>query len=403
MRIINERLRVTELLTQEERLAIKANKKKLIIGVIREEDINENRVGLTPYMVDLIVNKGHEVLIQAGAGEKAHFSDKDYAEVGALIVDSKEKIFNSAEIIIKINPLSEDEINLVREGQIIFSILHIYNKKTEYFLKLMSRKASFIAYEYIKDEYDCYPIVRSMSEIAGVTSILIAAEYLSSVHKGKGTMLGGITGVNPTEIVIIGAGTAGENAARTALGLGSIVKVFDNSSYRLKRLQNSIGQKIYTSIIHPVILANAIKKADVVIGAMRLIGENPVFYVSEEMVKMMKKGSVIIDISIDQGGCIETSQPTTHSNPVFEKYGVIHYCVPNIPSRVARTASYSISNILTPYIIEIGENGSFVNFLKNKPNFCNGVYIFNGILTNSYISKRFNINYTPINLLLSAL
>ncbi|MCX7954132.1 MAG: alanine dehydrogenase [Bacteroidales bacterium] len=399
---ISDKLRVTELMPHEEILAVKKDSKKFIIGIPIDEDKEENRVALTPYMVDLLVNNGHEVLIQSNAGKKANFLDIEYSDVGAQIVKDKETIFNNSNIIVKISAPTEKEIDLIRENQIIMSILHVRTKSKNYFQQLMSKKVTCVAYEYLKDENDCYPIVRSMSEIAGSTSILIAAEYLSNVHNGKGTMLGGITGVNPTEVVILGAGTAGEYAARTALGLGAIVKVFDTSTYKLKRLQTNLGQRVYTSIIHPVILANAIKKADVVIGAIRLIEDTPKFYVTEEMVKMMKKGSVIIDISIDQGGCIETSKMTSHSNPVYEKHGVIHYCVPNIPSRVARTASYAISNILTPILIEIGKYGSLTHYAKNIIGFRNGIYIYNGILTNHYISKLYDIPYRPIDLLITA-
>ncbi|MGQ9847663.1 MAG: alanine dehydrogenase [Bacteroidales bacterium] len=398
----SENLRVTELLAQEEKLALRNSSKSFVIGIPAEESSEENRVPLTPLTVDLLVNNGHQVIIQSNAGKAANFYDYQFSESGAQIVNNKEEIFAQSDILLKVSPLTDAEIGLMHDGQILLSILHVYTKNRDYIQKLLQKKITCIAFEYLKDENDCYPIVRSMSEIAGNTSVLIAAEYLSNAHHGKGEMLGGITGVNPSEVVILGAGTAGEYAARTALGLGAIVKIFDTSSYKLKRLQNNIGGRIYTSVIHPVVLANALKTADVLIGALRLLEQGPRYFVTEEMVKLMKKGSVIIDISIDQGGCIETSRLTTHANPVFEKYGIIHYCVPNIASRVARTASYALSNILAPLILELGYAGSINNLIKQNKGYRQGVYVFNGILTNQYIGKLFDLQYKPIDLLLAA-
>lgn len=400
--IKSDTLRVTELLAQEEKIALKNPSKRLVIGIPRDESTEENRIALTPLTVDLLVNNGHEVMIQSNAGKEANFYDYQFSEAGAQIVNNKEEIFAQSDILLKVSPLTDAEIGLMHEGQILLSILHVYTKKRDYIQKLTQKKITCIAFEYLKDENDCYPIVRSMSEIAGNTSVLIAAEYLSNAHQGKGEMLGGITGVNPSEVVILGAGTAGEYAARTALGLGAIVKIFDTSSYKLKRLQNNIGERIYTSVIHPVVLANALKTADVLIGALRVIDQGPRYFVTEEMVKLMKKGSVVIDISIDQGGCIETSRLTTHASPVFEKFGIIHYCVPNIASRVARTASYALSNILAPFILEMGYAGSVNQLVKQNKGYRNGIYIYNGILTNQYIGEIFDLQYKPIDLLLAA-
>jgi alanine dehydrogenase len=352
--------------------------------------------------VDLLVNNGHEVIIQSNAGKAANFYDQQFSEAGAQIFDTKQEIYAQSDILLKVSPPTDAEIGLMHEGQILISIIHALTKNRDYFRKLMQKKIICIAFEYLKDENNCYPIVRSMSEIAGSTSILIASEYLSNAHNGKGEMLGGITGVNPSEVVILGAGTAGEYAARTAQGLGAIVKVFDTSSYKLKRLQNNLGQRIYTSVIHPVVLANALKTADVLIGALRLIENKSRYYVTEEMIKLMKKGSVIIDISIDQGGCVETSRLTTHQNPVFEKHGIVHYCVPNIASRVARTASYAFSNILAPFLLDLGKTGSIMQLAKQNPGYRNGIYIYNDMLTNPYIGELFDISYKPIELLFAA-
>lgn len=390
-----------KLMPLEEKLAIRNQQKKLTIGIPREEERNENRVALTPLTVELLVNNGHEVVIQSNAGKSANFLDNQYSESGALITDGKEEVFKT-DIILKVAPPTDYEVGLLKGNQIIISTVNQATQNAEFFNKLMRKKLTCIAYEYLKDENECYPVVRSMSEIAGGTSVLVAAEHLSNVHGGKGEMLGGITGVNPSEVVIIGAGTAGEFAARTAIGLGAIVKVFDTSAWKLKRVQNNLGHQIYTSVLHPMVLANAIKTADVLIGAVRIIEKGRQVFVTEEMIKSMKKGGVVIDISIDQGGCIETSRLTTHNNPVFEKHGIVHYCVPNIPSRVARTASYALSNIFAPLILDIGKAGSVNLLAKENSGFRQGIYIFCGILTNQQIGKNFNLPNQDINLLMGA-
>jgi len=391
----------SKLLPMEEKLAVKNQHKKLTIGIPREEERNENRVTLTPLTVELLVNNGHEVIIQTNAGKAANFLDNNYSESGGFIVDNKEEVFK-ADILMKVAPPTDAEIGLMKRNQIVISSLNIATQNTEYIRKLLHKKLTCLAFEFLKDEYDCYPVVRSMSEIAGSTSVLVAAEHLSNVHGGKGEMLGGITGVNPSEVVIIGAGTAGEFAARTAIGLGAIVKIFDASAWKLKELQNNLGRNVYTSVLHPLVLANALKSADVVIGAVRMIGKKAEFYITEEMIKSMKKGSVVIDISIDQGGCVETSRLTTHNNPVFEKHGVVHYCVPNIPSRVARTASYALSNIFAPLVLEMGRAGSINIMVKENAGFRHGIYVYNGILTNQYIGNYFKLPSQDINLIMSA-
>jgi alanine dehydrogenase len=230
--------------------------------------------------------------------------------------------------------------------------------------------------------------------------MLVAGELLSSFSSGKGMMLGGIAGVQPTEVVVIGAGTVGEFATRTALGLGASVKVFDNSLSKLRRLQNDIGSRVYTSIIQPKVLAKAIRRADVVIGALRSpLGRTPCV-VSESMIESMKLGSVVVDVSIDQGGCFETSRITNHIDPTFVKHGVIHYCVPNIASRVSRTASFALSNIFSPLILEMGNNGGSVELIRRNEGFRNGVYIYKGVLTSEVLGKVFDLKYKNIELLL---
>lgn len=386
-------------LPKEEMLEIERKKGSLKIGIPKELSFQERRVALVPETVSLLVANGHRVLIESKAGENSNFSDNEYSEAGAEISADRNAIYK-CNIIFKVAPPSEEEVDLMEGNQIFISALQIAAQPKEILQKLIKKKITAIAWDYIKDEEGVFSIVRSMGEIAGTTSILVAGELLSSFSAGKGLMLGGIAGVQPTEVVIIGAGTAGEFAARAAIGLGSSVKVFDNSLSRLRRLQNDIGSRVYTSVIQPKVLAKAIRRADVVIGALRSeFGKTPCV-VSEEMIQQMKAGSVIIDISIDQGGCFETSKVTNHNEPIFIKHGVIHYCVPNIASRVARTASFALSNIFSPLILEMGDKGGATELIKTQQGFRNGVYIYRGILTNEVLGKVFNLNYKDINLIL---
>lgn len=389
------------LMPQEEMLEVLKKKKQLTIGVPKEIIRDENRVGLTPLNVDLLVNNGHRVLIESNAGKAANFDDSMYSEHGGEITYSREEIFK-CELILKVAPLQNDEIALMPGNQIVISSLHAAFQSESTIRMLMQKRITAIAFEYLKDHNGHFPIVRYMSEIAGNSSIFIAAEYLNTVHHGKGEMLGGITGITPTEIVIIGAGTAAEFAAKTAVALGAHVKVFDESVSRLRRLQTNISNNISTSILQPTVLKNALKTTDVVIGAIKLIDKGPRYIVTEDMIRGMKKGSVIVDICIDQGGCFETSRPTSHSDPVYYEHGVLHYCVPNIASRVARTASYALSNILGPVLLKIGEAGDIKYLIKENPGVRNGVYMYNGILTNHYIGRTFNIPSKEIDLLLAA-
>jgi alanine dehydrogenase len=389
------------LLPQEEMLEVKKARKQLTIGIPKEDQKNESRVALTPEAVEQLVDQGHQVVIETEAGKSANYNNTDYSECGGMIVEEKERVFQT-DIILKIAPLTLKEIEMLKEQTLVISSLHLNSQTEEFIRKLIEKKVTAISFENIKDEHNCHPVVRSMSTIAGITSILIAAEYLSNVRGGKGVMLGGIPGITPAEVVILGAGTAAESAVRAAIGLGAYVKVFDSSVHRLRSLQNNIGQTLYTSVFHKQVMTRTLRSADVLIGAMYLIEKGPRFVVTEEMVKEMKKGAVIIDISIDQGGCIETSECRTQKDPSFIKHGVVHYCVPNLPSRVARTASIAISNVFLPLLIQMGESGGITPFLKGNTGVRNGVYIFNGILTNEFIGEHFGIPSKDIELLMAA-
>lgn len=388
---------------QEEMLEVGNKQKQLKIGLPSEDHPIESRVPLTPEAVEILTGHGHEVILQAGAGKATNYLDTDYSERGGIITEKREEVFSQCDVLLKISPPTLEEIGWMKERQILLSSFQVFTHCEEKYIRgLMQKKVTAIAFEKIEDEHKCFPAVRSMSAIAGTTSMLIAAEYLSNMRGGKGVMLGGVTGITPTEVVILGAGTAAEYAVRAAMGLGSEVKVFDHSIHRLRRLQNSVGQMIPTSIFHPKVILKALRSADVLIGAIRRDEKQQSFFITEEMVKEMKKGSVIIDISIDRGGCIETSEMRTQGDPVFVKHGVIHYCVPNIPSRVARTASIAISNVFAPLIVGMGDSGGITKYFKENVGFRHGVYIYNGILTNETVGNRLGIPSKDMDLLMAA-
>ncbi|MFA9371016.1 MAG: alanine dehydrogenase [Labilibaculum antarcticum] len=387
---------------KEEMLEVERRRKQLAIGIPKEENKGENRICLTPQSVEVLVNNGHDVMIERGAGLASNYTDKEYSDNGALIVNAKTEIYQ-CDVIMQVSPFSSAEIDMLRGNQILFSALQIKSQCGENIRKLMQKKVTAIALELVKDEHDFFPVVRSMSEIAGISAVMIAGEYLSKSHGGKGVMLGGITGITPTEVIVLGAGTAAEYATRAASGLGAMVKVFDDSIYRLRRLEDHLGHRVFTSIFHPHVLEKALASADVVIGALRYEKNISGFIVTEDMVAKMKPGSIIIDLSIDQGGCFETSMMTTHKDPVFKKFGVLHYCVPNVPSHVARTASLALSNICSPLLLQIGHNGGVHQFIKYDVGLRHGTYIYRGILTNRRLGDSFGILAKDIDLLLAAM
>ena len=387
--------------TLEETLDIKPKTESLTIGIPKEDSFNENRIALTPEAVAVIVANGHQVNVETKAGEGANYSDNDYSEAGAKILYDKKSVFDS-EIIVKSAPVSDADCEFLRPNQYVISPIHLAVMKREILEKMMSKKITALSFENLKDAGGHNPIVRSMSEIAGSAVMLIAGQYLSSANDGRGVLVGGISGIPPTKVVIIGAGIVGEYAARTALAMGASVKVFDNSIYRLKRLQNNIGVRMWTSVIEPKILGKQLKTCDVAVGALSGAGGRTPIVVSEEMVAAMRPGTVIVDVSIDHGGCFETSMVTTHKKPVFKKYDVIHYCVPNIPSGFARTASQAISNVLMPLLLETAEDGGIDNVIWYKINIRTGIYLFKGSLTNFHLSERFDLKYTDLNLLIAS-
>lgn len=387
-----------QLLPQEEMLEIEKSKGDLFIGIPKEAHFQERRVCLTPDAVAALTANGHRVLIESGAGKGARYTDKDYSEAGAEVSKDTAKVF-SCPTILKVEPPSIEEIEMMNPQTALISALQIKTQSKQYFEKLASKRITALAFEFIMDEDGTYPAVRTLSEIAGTAAVHIAAELISSADSGTGMLFGNISGVPPAEVVIIGAGTVGEFAARSALGLGANVKVFDNSITKLRCIQTNLGQPIYTSTLQPKNLIKALKRCDVAIGAIRGKNRSPVV-VTDAMVSGMKNGSVIIDVSIDMGGCFETSDVTTHDKPTYKKHNVVHYCVPNIPARYARTASISLSNIFTPYLLEIAEEGGIENKLRFDRGLKNGLYFYHGILTKKSVADWFDLSYRDINLLI---
>jgi alanine dehydrogenase len=384
-----------------EYFAVKKANHTFFIGLPREISLQENRISLTPDAVALLVRQGHEVFVETKAGLGSKFADKQYSEAGAKIVYSPEEVYK-ADIILKIEPPTLDEMQHFRPGQTLICALQVGHLKKEFIDALLHKRVTALAWEFIEDKVGGMPIIRGMSEIAGSTVMLIAAEYLSSVHDGKGIILGGITGVPPTKVVIIGAGTVAEYAGRAALSLGAEIQVFDNHLYKLRRIKHTLGHQFYTSTIDTVTLADSLKTADVVIGALRAEKGKARHVVSEEMVSEMKPNSLIIDLSIDQGGCIATSEITTHAKPIFRKYDVIHYCVPNVASRVAHTATTALSNIFTPTILRAAEEGGVEEMIFTHKWFMKGVYTYKGGLTNESVAGKFGMKFKNIELLLAA-
>jgi alanine dehydrogenase len=387
--------------TQTEMLEVHRRQQSLFIGIPKEVTLQENRVALTPSSVATLVAHGHRVLIETTAGKKSNFSDRDFSEAGAEIAFDKEQVFK-ANILLKVAPPTLDEIALMHHKQILISPLQLTTIGADYIERLREKRVTALAMEYMKDKDDSFPIVRIMSEIAGISAIQTAAELLTKTQNGVGILLGGISGVAPAKVVILGAGVVAEFATRAALGLGADVRVFDNNIYKLMRLQKQIGRQIYTSSIDAFYLEQELLNADVVIGAIHSKSGRAPMIVQEDMVMKMKPGAVIVDVSIDQGGCFATSEVTTHEQPTFVKHDIVHYCVPNIASRTPRTASMAISNVLTPLLLKTQFTGSIEDLLYGDAGLRHGVYTFKGYVTNDYIGRKFGIKSTNLDLLLTS-
>ncbi|MGL5274475.1 alanine dehydrogenase [Myroides sp.] len=387
---------IKDLIPQEECLMVERKKSDLFIGVPKENVLTEKRICITPEAVQTLSTYGHRILIEKGAGEASSYSDLDYSKAGAEITTDTKKVF-SCPVIVKVAPPTLEEIKLMAPYTVIWSTLQLKTLTRPYFEALSKKKISAIGFDFIHDENGTYPAVSALSEIAGTASILIASELMTTTNNGKGLLFGNISGVIPTEVVILGAGLVAENAARTAIGMGASVRVFDNSIQKLRRLQNNLPQRISTSTIQEKILLKALMRCDVAIGAIRGKNRAPIV-VSDTMVENMKKGAVIIDVSIDTGGCFETSELTTHDQPTFVKNGVIHYGVPNITSRYSRTASMALSNIITPLLLEYTDSGDLEGTVHCESIIKSGIYSYKGLITNRNVAEWFDLDYKDIHL-----
>ncbi|EJL73023.1 alanine dehydrogenase [Chryseobacterium populi] len=383
-----------ELMPKEEKLEVIKKGKQFSIGIPKETCLHERRTCITPDAVQVLVEHGHEIIIEAGAGQGSFFTDLQYSESGAKITNDPKEAFGQ-DLILKINPPTEEEVEYMKPNTYLVSALQINLRDKEYFLKLAEKKINAIAFEFIVDEYKQLALVRLVGEIAGSVSILYASELLAL---SNGLMLGGITGVRPTEVLVLGAGIVGEFATKAAIGLGASVRVFDNSLSKLRRLHTLVDSRVPTSVIDPKELGKALRRADVVIGALPRLNMQPI--VTEEMVMKMKKGSVIIDITIDNGKVIETSELTTMEEPYIIKHGVIHCGLPNLTSKMPRTTTKAISNFFLSYILNYDEEGGFENMLIRKNEMKQSLYMYKGRHTKKIICDRFGLTYHDINLLI---
>jgi alanine dehydrogenase len=388
--------------TVPETLAIDPKSRQISIGIPKETTLSENRIGIVPHSVLSLVGAGYHVLVEQGAGENSFYTDHEYSEAGAEIQADRDTLFK-CNIIIKTAPPTLEELDMMTQDQILISPLLLPLTNQAYIEKLQSKRITAIALEYLQSEDGIFPIVRIMSEIAGMSVMLTAGELLKNQNGGRALLLGGVSGVPPAKVVILGAGVVGLYAVKTALALGASVRVFDNNISKIMRMQASVGRQLHTSSINPKYLAHQLTSADVVIGALHSkIGRTPII-ITEDMVSKMKEGAIIIDVSIDQGGCIETSEVTTLEKPTFRKHGVIHYGVPNIASQVSRTASIAISNILTPIVYKMCTYQNIESLLISQDGIRNGCYIYKGQITNEYLAKKFSKKYTNLSLILTSI
>lgn len=399
--MIFESKRSTSFVMRELLQKVETRRAGMVIGVPREEHNQEKRVPLTPETVALLVESGYRVLLESGVGIPINYSDTYYAESGAEIVGNPEEVFQ-ADLILKVLPPTMEEVSMMRPRATIFSFLHLH-QLSHALLELMSeKKINALAYEFLRDETGISPFVTSMSEIEGTYSITLAAELLSNAHGGKGILLGSIPGISPTEVVVIGAGVAGTMAARTALAMGASVKVFDNDIVKLRTIRHELGRLVFTSTLQPNVLRNVFRSADVVIGAMQYINKNQYYRISNDLIREMKQGAVIIDTRVAQGGCFETTmEACLPGHPaVFEKFGVLHFCEMSLSSRVARTASIAMSNIFISLFTAMTDCGGADHFARFDRGFASGFYLYAGKMVNRYVGSHFNIPFTDIGLFL---
>jgi alanine dehydrogenase len=371
------------------------------IGILKETAPSERRVALTPGGVQTLVSLSAVVYVERNAGALSFFTDDEYTNAGAVIVYSPEEVINRSDIVLKIAPPADSELKILHEGQTLFSALHLAISKRKTIETLLEKRVTAIGYELIENEHGELPIVQTMAEIAGQISIQVAAHYLQARQGGRGVLLGSIPGVPAADVLILGAGTVGRTAARVALGVGAKVMIIDKNISRLREVENLFQWRIATAVSDQYNIDRAVREADALIGAVLLKGEKTPHLVSEELVKQMKPGSVIVDISIDQGGCVETSRPTTLTDPVYITHGVVHYCVPNTPASVPRTATVGWTNVTLPFLREATELG-MEQVLRTNIGLSKGVCTFQGCCTNRAAAKAFNLKIEDIQPLLNS-
>jgi alanine dehydrogenase len=362
------------------------------IGVINESPKIENRVGLTPSSVSLLAEKGHTVYVQAGAGLKSGYPNEEYESQGAKIVFTKDEVFGRSDIVLNISPLNEEECKLVKKDQILFGFHHLAVARKNIVMELLEKEVTFLGYEIVQEDNRILPFIESLSEIAGQMCLVISGHYLQTSQGGRGVIMGGVVTVPPATAVIVGSGVLARSAIRALLGAGAHTIALGLDMDRLRELEEMTSGQVITLIASNYNLARMVKIADILIGAVLRPGEKAPIMVTRDMVSTMKKGSIIIDLAIDQGGCVETSRLTTLEQPTYVQEGVIHYCVPNITSAVSRTSTKVLSNLVAPYLLEIGESGIAKTLEQNK-SLKRGVYVFEGKVVKKKIAERFRLDY----------
>ena len=367
----------------------------MIIGVPKEIKLQEHRIGLTPESVKALTEKQHEVLVEENGGFEAGFNNEDYLEAGAKIIHTPQEIFNKAELIVKVKEPQKNEVKMIRENQIIYTYLHLAAAK-ELTMGLIKSKSICIAYETVNDDDGKLPLLAPMSAVAGRMSIQAGAHALEKNQKGRGLLIGGAPGVNSANVVILGGGVVGENAAIIATGMRGNVYVVDKSKKRLEELHKQFGDKIIPTESDKVDLNKLISECDLLIGGVLIPGSEAPKLVTKAMIKSMKRGSVIVDVAIDQGGCVETSKPTTHANPTYLVHEVVHYCVANMPGGVPRTSTMALNRATLPMLIKLADQG-YEKTLKENKNYLAGLNIFKGKITCQGVAEAFNLDYTPAN------
>ncbi len=360
------------------------------IGIVKEDPSKERRVGLSPAGVQALTGEGCAIFVEKGAGDASHFSDEEYRKVGAQTVYSRDEVFGRSDVVLRVSSPNEDDVRNLRPGQVLFSFVHMGTARPAVINEILSRKITTIGYELIQDDHGELPILMTMSEIAGQLCTQIAARLLGTVNRGRGIIMGGVTGIPPATVLILGAGNVGRSAARMALASGAEVIVLDRDLRRLREIASHTDHRVVTGLVNEFNLRKSVRFADVLIGAILITGEKTPHIVTEDMVREMKPGSVIIDISIDQGGCVETSRPTTLETPTYILHDVVHYCIPNIPATVARSATYGLTNALLPYLLDMARRGIESSISLNR-GLAAGVYTHDGVCTNAAIARRFEL------------